>query len=44
MGLFAGNPMGAFDKTVNDIICGMRALYQVDEQAEAVSDVHEVVG
>ena len=43
--LFAGNPMGAFDKTINDIIiCGKRALYQVDEQAEAMSDVHQVVG
>ena len=43
--LFAGNPMGTFDKTINDIIvCGRRAHYQVDEQAEEVSNVAEVVG
>ena len=43
--LFAGNPMGTFDKTINDIIaCGRRAHYQVDEQTEEVSDVHAVVG
>jgi hypothetical protein len=30
---------------LNDIIaCGRRAHYQLDEQAEPVSDVHEVVG
>jgi len=43
--LLAGNPMGTFDATLNDIIaCGRRAHYQLDEQAEPVSDVHEVVG
>jgi hypothetical protein len=42
--LFAGNPMGTFDKTINDIIiCGKRALYQVDEQTEEISDVNAVV-
>ena len=42
--LFAGNPMGAFDKTFNEITaCGTRAHHQVDEQAEAVSNVLEVV-
>src|SRR5262245_52309537 len=43
--LFAGNPMGTFDKTINDIIiCANRARYQVDEQPETVSDVHEFAG
>lgn len=43
--LFAGNPMGHFDKTINDvIICGVRAQYQVDEQRDEVSNVNEVVG
>lgn len=43
--LLAGNPMGTFDKTFNDVIaCARRAHYQVDEQAEPVSNVHEVVG
>ena len=43
--LLAGNPMGTFDATLNDIIaCGRRAHYQLDEQAEPISDVHEVVG
>jgi len=43
--LFAGNPMGTFDKTINDIIaCGRRAHFQVDEQIEEVSNVAEVVG
>ena len=43
--LFAGNPMGTFDKTINDIIiCGKRAYYQVDEQADSVSDIHAVAG
>src|SRR5262245_39762222 len=36
--LFAGNPMGTFDKTINDvIICAKRANYQVDEQPESLS-------
>ena len=43
--LFAGNPMGAFDKTFNDITaCGTRAHNQVEEQTESVSDVNQVVG
>jgi hypothetical protein len=43
--LLAGNPMGTFDGTFNDIIaCGRRAHFQVDEQAEEVSDVAQVVG
>jgi len=43
--LFAGNPMGTFDKPINDIIaCGRRAHYQVDEQVDEVSNVAEVVG
>jgi hypothetical protein len=43
--LLEGNVMGTFDKTYNDILaCGRRAHYQVDEQTEAVSNVHEVVG
>ena len=42
--LLAGNPMGTFDKTFNDVIaCGRRAHFQVDEQTEPVSDVLEVV-
>ena len=42
--VFVGNPMGHFDKTVNDVIlCGVRAQYQVEEQADEVSNVHEVV-
>ena len=40
--LFDGNPMGTFDKTINDIIlCANRARNQVDEQPESLSDVHE---
>jgi len=43
--LLAGNPMGTFDATLNDIIaCGRRAHNQLDEQAEPISDVYEVVG
>ena len=43
--LIAGNRMGTFDATINDIIaCGRRANLQVDEQADPVSDVIEVVG
>jgi hypothetical protein len=42
--LLAGNPMGTFDKTFNDVIaCGRRAHLQVDEQVEEVSNVLEVV-
>jgi hypothetical protein len=42
--LFAGNPMGAFDKTFNEITaCGTRANYQVGEQTETFSNVLEVV-
>ena len=42
--LLAGNPMGTFDKTFNDIIaCGRRAHFQVDEQPEPVSDIREFV-
>ena len=43
--VFAGNPTGHFDKTINDVvICGVRAQYQVEEQADEVSNVNEVVG
>jgi len=43
--LLAGNPMGTFDATLNDIIaCGRRAHHQLDEQAEPISNVDEVVG
>jgi hypothetical protein len=43
--LLAGNPMGTFDNTLNDIIaCGRRAHFAVDEQTEPVSNVLDVVG
>jgi hypothetical protein len=42
--LLTGNRMGTFDATFNDIIaCGRRAHFQVDEQAEEVSNVLETV-
>jgi hypothetical protein len=44
-GAVRGQPDGRIRQDRHDIIiCGMCALCQVDEQAEAVSDVHEVVG
>ena len=43
--LMAGNPMGGFDSSYNDIVaCLRRAHEQVEEQTEPVSDVRAVVG